>query len=426
MGDTRMIVKRLVFALPTLAGLAAAAVYGAPDAPRAVSREGLRGKVMAGYQGWFRCPGDRAGFGWVHWSRDSRRIAPDSLTFEMWPDMRGYRRRYTAPGFTHPDGSQATLFSSEDYSTVLRHFEWMREHEIDGVWMQHFAVGLPGGPFASQHNSHLRVIGNVRRAARATGRVWALAYDVAAMPIERTYDAVTAEWKRMVEQGVTRDARYLHEAGLPVVMIWGVYKDNSHVPMDAALANRLIDFFKAKGPYRAFLVGGGDWDWRGRADRDWRSFIHRLDAYVPWNIGNYSLDANGIQHASTHTWEVDRVALDRAGVHWIPSVYPGFGWDNLMRKEPGSTTISRRKGEFYWEQWVKLARMGQRSVYIAMFDEVDEGTAIFKVCDTPPVEAHFDTLEGMPSDWYLRLTREGIRMLRGRQPVSEAIPIHPR
>ncbi len=400
---------------------------GAPARSTAgkVSSVSIAGKALAGYQGWFRCPGDRAGFGWVHWSRDPRRIAPDTLTFEMWPDMREYRRRYPAPGFTHPDHAQATLFSSEDYSTVLRHFEWMRDHEIDGVWMQHFAVGLPGGPLAYEHDSHLRVIGNVRRAARATGRVWALAYDVAAMPIERTYDAVTSEWRRMVEQGVTRDERYLHEGGLPVVMIWGFYKDNSHNRMDAALANRLIGFFKADGPQRAYLVGGGDWDWRRRADRDWRSFIHRLDAYVPWNIGNHNLDADGVKHAATQTWEEDRAALARAGVRWIPSVYPGFGWDNLMRQAPGSTTIERRRGAFYWEQWVKLARMGHDSAYIAMFDEVDEGTAIFKVSDTPPVEAHFDTLEGMPSDWYLRLTREGIRMLRGIRPVTDTIPIRP-
>src|SRR5688500_12129181 len=73
----------------------------------------LRAKVMCGYQGWFRCPGDAANLGWVHWSRDSRKIAPETLAFEMWPDMTEYsdHERFGAPGFTHPDGTPAHLFS---------------------------------------------------------------------------------------------------------------------------------------------------------------------------------------------------------------------------------------------------------------------------------------------------------------------------
>src|SRR6266850_6379384 len=47
----------------------------------------LHHKVLCGYQGWFRCPGDPINGGWGHWSRNGREITPDSLTFEMWPDM---------------------------------------------------------------------------------------------------------------------------------------------------------------------------------------------------------------------------------------------------------------------------------------------------------------------------------------------------
>ena len=28
----------------------------------------LHGEIMCGYQGWFRCPGDPANMGWIHWS----------------------------------------------------------------------------------------------------------------------------------------------------------------------------------------------------------------------------------------------------------------------------------------------------------------------------------------------------------------------
>ena len=141
-----------------------------------VDATSVRGKVMCGYQGWFRCPGDAANLGWIHWSRDSRQIAPDLLTFEMWPDMTEYSpmERYAAPGFTYPGGGQAELFSSDNARTVLRHFEWMRDYGIDGAWLQHFLVDLPGGPVANRYPSRMRVLNHVRAAALSTGRVWGL------------------------------------------------------------------------------------------------------------------------------------------------------------------------------------------------------------------------------------------------------------
>ena len=68
----------------------------------------LHKKVLCGYQGWFRCPGD-GGSQWIHWSRSTSTIASNTLTFEMWPDMSEYTHKYAAPGFTHPGGAQAYL-----------------------------------------------------------------------------------------------------------------------------------------------------------------------------------------------------------------------------------------------------------------------------------------------------------------------------
>src|SRR5437667_3611797 len=161
-----------------------------------VDATSLRGKVLCGYQGWFRCPGDAARLGWVHWSRDSQRLAPNTLTFDMWPDMSEYPAAEccAAPGFSHPGGQPAYLFSSDNAATVLRHFQWMRDYGIDGAWLQHFVVDLPGGPSEGRYPSRMRVLGHVREAAKTTGRAWALAYDISGMPAERVVDVLTADW----------------------------------------------------------------------------------------------------------------------------------------------------------------------------------------------------------------------------------------
>ena len=63
--------------------------------------------------------------------------------------------------------------------------------------------------------------------------------------------------------------------------------------------------------------------------------------------------------------------------------------------------------------------------YVAMFDEVDEGTAIFKVSNSPPTQGRFVTYDGLPTDWYLRLTGEGAKLIRSEIKNEKMIPIMP-
>ena len=410
----------VILLLPAIPALAA-------EPAEVVEASSLRGKVLCGYQGWFRCSGDAAKGGWVHWSRDGRRIAPETLTFEMWPDVSELAEfeRYKAPGFTLPDGHPAELFSSDNPETVLRHFRWMRDNGIDGVWLQQFLVDLRGDRTSARAQSHRRVLDHVRRAAKETGRAWAITFDIAGMPGDRIFDTLTGAWKRFVDEGVTRDPRYVHEKGRPVVEIFGFFKDVRSLAMTPELANRLVDFFHAPGPYQAYLVGSGDWNWRRNFDPTYRAALFRLDAFAPWNVGNASKDASGVKHANTRTWADDRREFERDGRLWLPVVYPGFSWDNLKRRPAGSTIIPRRGGQFLWEQFAELKRLGVDSAFVAMFDEVDEGTAIFKVTNSPPKEAHFVGYDGLPSDWYLRLVGEGTKLLRGERTASAEIPINP-
>jgi hypothetical protein len=420
----------LAGALATAAGLKAQTnIVLAQSAPTAVvDSTSLRGKVLCGYQGWFRCPNDGGKEGWIHWSRDSKRIAPETLTFEMWPDMSEYpaEERFPAPGFSAADGTQSYLFSSYQLGTVRRHFEWMRNYGIDGVWLQHFLVDLPGGPIESRYASRTNVMQNVRTAAHETGRTWAIAFDIAGMPTDKIFEVLTTEWKRLVGQGVTQDERYLHERGLPVVEVWGFYYGDQHNAMTAQVANQLIDFFKAPGqPHRAFLVAGGDWGWRRNPNPEWQAFLRRFDAYSPWNVGNFYKDRQGLAHAATDYWAEDKRECEKHGMLWLPVVYPGFSWDNLQKLSPGKSMIPRREGKFLWEQFHALSALGADSVCVAMFDEVDEGTAIFKVSNTPPKQGHFMTYDGFPSDWYLRLVGEGTRLLHEKRSVPAEIPIRP-
>jgi hypothetical protein len=82
--------------------------------------------------------------------------------------------------------------------------------------------------------------------------------------------------------------------------------------------------------------------------------------------------------------------------------------------------IPRRGGQFMWAQAIAAKRAGADMLYVAMFDEIDEGTAIFKTDPNPP--AGFLALDTPRSDHYLWLTGMTGKLIRGEIPVTDAMP----
>jgi hypothetical protein len=63
---------------------------------------------------------------------------------------------------------------------------------------------------------------------------------------------------------------------------------------------------------------------------------------------------------------------------YMPVVFPGFSWHNPKR-DTEKNRIPRLGGEFLWRQAYNAKVAGATVLKIAMFDEVNEGTAMFKL-----------------------------------------------
>ena len=370
----------------------------------------LKNTVMTGYQGWFNCEGDGAGLGWKHWARGRQgTLGPGNVTVDLWPDMSEYRpkQRYESE-FRLADGTAAEVFSSADAETVGVHFRWMRDYGIDGAFLQRFANGFSNKNLMANKD---QVLQNVRESALRFGRNYAVMYDlsgVRAGEVKRVFD----DWQKL-SVTVAGDPNYLHLDGKPLVAVWGVgFADDRAYSLEECAD--LVASLKSSGC--AVMLGVPTY-WRtGERDAvaapELLDMLKKADVLSPWSVGRYRTEAQAQRHAEK-VWRADQTWCVENQLDFLPVVFPGFSWRNL--KGPDALPIPRNQGKFLKSQISAAKQVGCEMLYVAMFDEVDEGTAIFKCTNNPPVGpgADFADYEGLPSDYYLKLTGRAAKLLRG-------------
>ena len=384
----------------------------------------LVGKIMCGYQGWFNAPTDGAGRGWVHWGPGS--FSPTNCTVDMWPDMTemGVDEKFPASDFN--DGNNYYVFSPYKRNTVLRHFLWMQQYGIDGVYLQRFATEVTPGSAAFNHRN--TVLSHCRDGANIYGRKYAVMYDLSGLGAGET-SKVIDDWKYLLDtMRVTRDANdhgYMRHMGKPVVSIWGLGFGRAYEGQESY---NLINFLK-NDPYyggNVVMLGVND-TWRTNGDSWFQQTLLLGDIISPWLVGRYS-NTSGVNNWATTKGVPDKTWCNNNGKEYLPVMFPGFSWHNLNGGPLNQ--IPRVGGQFLWDQvYADLVTIDANMVYVAMFDEVDEGTAIFKVSNNPPRPGGVDmfvtyNMDGytLPSDEYLWLTGQVGRALRGEIPVNQTRP----
>jgi len=390
-----------------------------------------KGLVMAGYQGWFRAEGDGSGAKGYSYGNEDR------TGIDMWPDVSEYKKTYPTP-FKLPNGAPARFFSSYDQSTVDLHFKWMHDYGVDGVFMQRF---FSNARPENRTNAAATILKNAFDAASTYDRAIAVMYDLSGLRAKgEDCSAIIDDWKYLVDElKVTNQAgkkTYLHHNGKPVVAIWGVgFPDRPYNIRNIGL-ERLIDFLKNDPVYGGCTVMLGVPTAFRQLNADCLNdpYLHELirmaDIVLPWTVQRYSpLLHNDMDRLRDNTLD-DMKWCRENGVEYVPCVYPGFSWHNLSKYEfPDDIkpvgSIPRMGGKFYWQQISTVLRLGVPMLYVAMFDEVNEATAIFKTTDTPPVSqtTSFLGMEGLPSDHYLWLTGEAAKVLRNEVPLSLKLPV---
>ncbi len=389
------------------------APYTGPS--REVDASTLSGKVLAGYQGWFNTPNDAADEGYVHWGQ------PGDWSIEQWPDVNDYDQSelFAVPGVSTASGEQAYLFSSANSAVVHRHFQWMREHNIDGVLVQRFRPSFmykqPDGSYTGEPQWP---VVNARDAAHREGRTWAIEYDIqnggSSSNRDLVIQQVKDDWEYLTDpngMNMLADSHYQREDGKPVVAIFGLYVNSGNM-YSTAQQTDLINYFQSRGVY---VVGAGRHS--ESAGQLANAGLH--DAYIPWQ-GYWK---GGDSYAP------DEATLNGVTEH-IPHVFPGFSWTHL-RNDDTATSRDREGGNFYWRMIADAANETDAPWYfIGMFDEYDEGTNLIPGSDDPPVPdtdpqgdpLTYQVSDPRPNDWWLALTGVAKEALQGKISINDTMP----
>jgi hypothetical protein len=311
----------------------------------------------------------------------------------------------------------------------------MHDYGLDGVALQRFSTILLHPNLVASAD---RVMTNVRRAAEDHGRIFFLMYDLSGMPPDR-FGEIVQDWARLEAQGLTSSTAYLSHRGHPLLGLWGLGFNGRPVkPLDAQL---LFDGLQTASASQGgiTLLGGVPMGWRtgthgADSDPGWKSVWRRLGVISPWTVGAYK-DEQSADAYGENVLRPDMLAAHGLGADFMPVVFPGFSWANMMaaNKQPEKgikNAIPRNCGRFYWRQVYNAVSSGAGMIYGAMFDEVNEGTAMFKLVPhtTDSASAQwFLTLDAdgcrLPSDWYLRLAGAATRAVRRGRAVPENMPL---
>jgi hypothetical protein len=357
--------------------------------------DSYEGLVMAGYQGWFGAPGDGCKHNdapntvWYHY-RESEVFKPGVLqnSIDFWPDVSEYEKTYET-SFTLPDGNPAFVFSSYDKSSVLLHFKWMKEYGIDGVFMQRFVGEVVNNEMGKDHFN--KVLASAMEGSNTYQRAICIMYDLGGFSgsdATRGADAVFADLQELESMYHMKDRSlgqkyYLYENGKPLVSLWGVgFSGTTAYTTDDV--EKLVTLLKDNG-YSVML--GVPAYWRSgtndaEAGSKLKNLIKKVDVIMPWYVGRFSNDS----YSSFKTVTKDDISWCKTNnVGYAPMLYVGSSDRNM---HPNNGYQPRLKGEFYWKQAYADISYGAQMFYIAMFDEIDEGTAIFKVLEKSDVPSN--------------------------------------
>ena len=221
----------------------------------------------------------------------------------------------------------------------------MKTYGISGVMHMRFMESIH---LVNNREWKTGVLRNVKDAAEQTGRVFAVAYNIAGNTLDcNALDDLKNDWKRLVdEEKITQSYRYLHHDGKPVLRIYGIGFASVPASDCPIKMQNLINWFQGKPDsggntsatrYQTYVIGGVPSRWNeligdSRTATVWKSIYDSLDGIHPWLVGRWTTITN-FNNYYNNVISRDASYCASKGILYMPTMWPGFSWHNLKNEQ---------------------------------------------------------------------------------------------
>ncbi|KAI0899076.1 hypothetical protein F4806DRAFT_456608 [Annulohypoxylon nitens] len=369
-----------------------------------IDRSTLNGKLFVGYQAWFRKPLEDDGNS--HWTTDTPSLEVGHVGVDMIPNVTGYPSDclFDTP-FTLPSGGNAQFYTNDCEGIVDLHFKIMADNGISGAFMQRFY-----GYINEANGGWLNILNYTKTAAEKYGRGFVIEYDLNGAATSSTNVTSTYLADLAALSAITSSPAYMHHNGKPVIEIWG-FGIVTEVTVDDGIA--IVTALKNAGWY---VILGVQQAWHAELAANqpggYGPVYQLADMIQPWTVGAYDINSYDSFHDGRQAVE-DADALRDLGIESSIVVWPGGSSSNANPSETFDH-FPRWNGTFYQKQLDGAVNLKPNFIFGAMFDEVNEGTAILPLLrnDELPTNQRFLGIDNdMEPDAYVKMAGDAASKL---------------
>ncbi|KAI2470155.1 hypothetical protein F4781DRAFT_441934 [Annulohypoxylon bovei var. microspora] len=369
-----------------------------------IDRSTLNGKLFVGYQAWFRKPLEDDGNS--HWTTDTPSPEVGHVGVDMIPNITGYPSEclFDTP-FTLPDGGAAQFYTNDCEGVVDLHFKTMADNGISGAFMQRFY-----GYINEANGGWVNILNYTKTAAEKYGRGFVIEYDLNGAATGSTNVTSTYLADLAALSSIISSPAYMHHNEKPVLEIWG-FGIVTEVSVDDGIA--IVTALKNAGWY---VILGVQQAWHAELAANqpggYGPVYQLADMIQPWTVGAYDINGYDSFHDGRQAVE-DADALHDLGIESSIVAWPGGSSSNANPSETFDH-FPRWNGTFYQKQLDGATNLKPSFIFGAMFDEVNEGTAILPLLrnrELPTNQRFLGIDDDMEPDAYVKMAGDAASKL---------------